>query len=178
MTDDDPDKAAPDAGAAFFVREGQLRDADEIVRCVRANNASHGASAEAFDRAAVLRDFFGAEAFMRSVVAESDRRVIGAATWHVAYESGFAARGAYLGDLWVDPAHRRRGVGRALVAGVARRTRESGGSYVWWVAQPWNKPAHDFYARLDASGEVMRAHALVWDVFERLADEGGGAPGR
>ena len=163
-------KAAAGDPAAFRVRDAEAGDIDSVVRCVQALNRHHGFGASAFDAAAAARDLFGDDAYLHAVIAEAGDSVIGAALWHVAYETVFAARGAYLSDLWVDPTHRGMGAGRALIGAVAERVRRRGGVYVWWVSQPWNRPAQRFYAQLPASDEVMRSHALIWRDFDRFAE--------
>jgi GNAT superfamily N-acetyltransferase len=81
--------------------------------------------------------------------------------------STFAGRGGiYLEDIFVEPAHRRSGVGSALLAAVAKLAIEHGGALSWSVLK-WNQPAIDFYKRLGAvevtdwSGYKLSGDALV-----------------
>jgi ribosomal protein S18 acetylase RimI-like enzyme len=54
-------------------------------------------------------------------------------------------------DLWVDPAARRGGIGRALMREAAARCRAKGGrALVWAVFEP-NRLAADFYIGLGAA---------------------------
>ena len=48
------------------------------------------------------------------------------------------------------PAHRGAGVGAALLAAVAARTRERGGERLEWSALDWNELALGFYGRIGA----------------------------
>jgi len=83
-----------------------------------------------------------------------------------------ARRGVWLEDLFVRPAHRGAGVGRALLAAVAAHTREGGGERLEWAALDWNELALGFYRRVGAQtmGEWI-THRLVGDELARLAAE-------
>ena len=68
--------------------------------------------------------------------------------------------GLYLEDLFVEPAHRGRGIGKALLASVARRALERGCGRVEWSVLDWNTPAIAFY-------ESTGARALKeWTVYQ------------
>lgn len=115
--------------------------------------------------------FLGADAAGALLVAEDGDSVVGYCTLHTTYETRFAQRGCYVGDLFVAPAHRRRGHGRALLAASAREARRRGGTFLWWTSLPRNARAHRFYAALGAGREAVRAHALARAAFQALADE-------
>jgi ribosomal protein S18 acetylase RimI-like enzyme len=66
---------------------------------------------------------------------------------------------------------RRQGIGRALVAAVARDAERRGRSFVWWVSRPWNTDAHTLYRAMGAIEEPVNAHAIVFDVFRSLSRE-------
>jgi ribosomal protein S18 acetylase RimI-like enzyme len=54
----------------------------------------------------------------------------------------------FLDDLYVDPAHRRCGVGHALLAAVAAHAREAGWSFVRWMTADDNHTAQHLYERV------------------------------
>jgi GNAT superfamily N-acetyltransferase len=65
--------------------------------------------------------------------------------------STFAGRpGIYLEDLFVDPEHRGRGVGRALLSYLENLARERGCDRLQWSVLKWNQRAIDFYKSLGA----------------------------
>ena len=103
-----------------------------------------------------------------------DGELVGYALYHTSYSTEFAARGFYLYDLFVADAARGRGVGRALVAGIARAAKADGRSFVWWCSKAWNVEAQAFYERLGAVEEDIKAHAIWGDAFDRLADSADG----
>lgn len=72
--------------------------------------------------------------------------------------------GLYLEDLFVRPAFRRRGCGRALLLHLARLANERGCGRFEWSVLDWNQPAIEFYRSLGA------APLSDWTVF-RLTGE-------
>lgn len=166
-------------GEAFAaVRAAEPRDLDAIVRLADASNELHGDPRGVFDRAAAERDLFGPDACLGGAVALGPDRaaVVGHILWCFGYEVAYAARGAYVCDLYVDGSARGLGLGRALIAHAAASVRAAGGVYLWWATARWNEAARAFYTRLGASDEPIHAHALVTDAFDALADSAAAAP--
>lgn len=130
-----------------------------------------GDDAENFDAVRFLDDAFGAEPQFSVLVAERAETLVGYALFHDAYEPAFAARGVYLADLFVSAAARRGGIGRALIAAVARDARRRRRSFVWWVAR--GDDARAFYRTLTEIEQETTAHAITFETFERLADAAG-----
>src|SRR5580704_10811630 len=58
--------------------------------------------------------------------------------------------GIYLEDLFVEPAHRGRGHGKALLAALAKLAVERGCGRVEWAVLDWNEPSIRFYRSLGA----------------------------
>ena len=112
----------------------------------------------------IERTVFGPDAVPRVLIAEWDGVPVGFALWLRNYSTFLAKPGIWLEDLFVKPEARGRGIGRALLAALARIAVERGyGRVEWWVLD-WNQPSIDFYRSL---GAVPKDE---WTVF-RLADE-------
>lgn len=154
------------------VRAATAHDGAAVAELARGLNAQEGDPTEHFDAAAFVRHGVGDRPAFETLVAEVDGRIVGYALFHDSWDTAHAVRGVYLGDVFVRPEARRAGVGRALLAGVARAARARDARFVWWTAKPGNRAALAFYARLGARSEPVVAHALAWGAFERLADEG------
>jgi diamine N-acetyltransferase len=75
---------------------------------------------------------------------------VAVATWGWIYKSFAAKRGIFLEDLYVQPAHRGLGIGKALLLALAAKARDAGGFLEWQVLD-WNTPAIDFYKSLGAT---------------------------
>jgi GNAT superfamily N-acetyltransferase len=78
-----------------------------------------------------------------------DERV-GFALFFHNYSTFLGRRGLYLEDLFVKPAHRGRGYGRALLVHLARLAVERGCERLEWAVLDWNAPAIAFYTSLGA----------------------------
>jgi GNAT superfamily N-acetyltransferase len=84
-------------------------------------------------------------------VAEHEGSVAGFALWFLNYSTWLGRHGIYLEDLYVTPAVRGTGLGRALLAELARICVQRGyGRLEWWVLD-WNAPARGFYESLCAA---------------------------
>lgn len=117
---------------------------------------------------------FGPHTAAEALIAEQrdPRTAIGYALYFPTFSSFLASTGVWLEDLFVRPAHRRAGVGRALLATVAARLRERGGERLEWAALDWNEPALRFYATLGArTMPEWITHRLVGADLDRLAAE-------
>lgn len=87
-----------------------------------------------------------------AVIAEIDGEPVGVALWFHNFSTWKGRRGLYLEDLYVTPAARGRGVGRALLIHLARIAVERGCARFEWSVLDWNQPAIDFYRTMGAVG--------------------------
>jgi GNAT superfamily N-acetyltransferase len=106
-------------------------------------------------------------------VAEHDGAVAGFALWFLNYSTWLGRHGIYLEDLYVTPAVRGAGLGRALLAELARICVQRGyGRLEWWVLD-WNAPARGFYESLGAVAmDDWTVHRLAGPALRALAGTG------
>jgi diamine N-acetyltransferase len=103
-------------------------------------------------------------------VAEWDGTAAGFALWFYSFSTFRGRHGIYLEDLFVRPAHRGRGIGRALFAGLARRCAAEGLPRLEWSVLDWNEPALGFYRRLGAESlDGWTVHRLSGAALQALA---------
>src|SRR5271170_2471048 len=95
----------------------------------------------------IARDGFGANPQFRTLIADWHGEPAGFALFFP-YYSTWRGAGLYLEDLFVRPDFRRRGIGRALLAHVARAAEQEGRVFVRWAVLDWNQPAINMYATL------------------------------
>lgn len=155
--------------AAVTVRPAEPGDAEAVARLARLLSLSDGARPSQFTAEAFRRDGFGAAPAFRALVAAIDGEVVGYALYYPGYDTDRATRGVYLADLYVAAGARRRGVGRALVAGVARAAREMGGRWMFWSVLKRNKAARKFYRTLAPELRDIVICAAFGPGFEKLA---------
>ena len=78
-------------------------------------------------------------------LAEWEGEAVGFALWFLNFSSFRGRNGIYLEDIFVRPAFRGRGIGKALLKHLARRCIAEGWSRLQWAVLDWNTPSIDFY---------------------------------
>ena len=114
---------------------------------------------------------FGARPSAEAVIARVDGEAAGWALWFQNFSTWTGKPGLWLEDLYVRPRHRRNGVGRALLAYLARLCLERGYGRFEWAVLDWNTPALEFYKALgaEALGE-WTTHRVSGEALMRLAE--------
>lgn len=74
----------------------------------------------------------------------------GLALWFLNFSSFRGRHGIYLEDIFVRPAYRGKGIGKALMATLAQRCVERGYARFEWSVLDWNTPSIDFYRSIGA----------------------------
>lgn len=135
----------------FVIRRPWALDIPEMLRLLRDLAAYEQLSDKCVAREAELGEaFFSAEPMIFALLADVLDRPVGIATWFYTF-STFAGRPiAYVEDLFVEPAYRRRGIARALLRKIAREARGQGCMALEWKVLRWNEPALGFYRKLGA----------------------------
>jgi ribosomal protein S18 acetylase RimI-like enzyme len=85
-------------------------------------------------------------------VVEIDGEVVGMAIWFLNFSTWEGTHGVYLEDLYVSPAARGRGAGRALLRALAGICVDNGYARLELSVLDWNLPAIGFYRTLGAVG--------------------------
>ena len=121
---------------------------------------------------------FGPQPKVFADIAEWNGVPAGFALWFYNFSTFRGRHGIYLEDLFVEPRLRGRGIGKALLAGLARRCVEEGlGRLDWWVLD-WNEATIDFYQALGAEAMAdWTVFRLTGKALERLGsdeDDSGG----
>jgi GNAT superfamily N-acetyltransferase len=118
-------------------------------------------------RESLFGDWPGAEVVLAYVGSE----LAGFALFFHNFSTFLGRRGLYLEDLFVLPAYRGRGVGRRLLAHLARVALERKcGRMEWWVLD-WNESAIRFYQSIGARPmDDWTVYRLDGDALARLAD--------
>ena len=122
-------------------------------------------------RELIERDFFGPDAACYCDLATVDGVAVGVMVWHHTYASFAAARGIFLDDIFVQPKHRGKGIGKLFFAHLARRAVTTGSTRIDWAVLDWNKPSIAFYEGLGAAEqpEGWLNYRLSGQALESLA---------
>ncbi len=82
---------------------------------------------------------------VRGICAEVGGEIRGIAHYIVHFTTGQVNPVAYMQDVFVDPKHRRKGIGRRLVNEITEIAKREDWSRLYWLAQENNKEARAMY---------------------------------
>jgi len=117
---------------------------------------------------------FGEQPRVFCDIAEWDGEPVGFAVWFLNFSTFSGRPGIYLEDIFVRPAFRGRGVGKALMVHLARKCVENGWARLQWSVLDWNTPSIEFYKSL--GGVLLDEWTVVrvsGDALTRLAKANG-----
>jgi GNAT superfamily N-acetyltransferase len=83
-------------------------------------------------------------------IAEWNGEPAGFAVWFINFSTFSGRSGIYLEDLFVRPAQRGKGIGKALLVHLAKHCVANGWSQLQWAVLDWNAPSIEFYKSLGA----------------------------
>jgi GNAT superfamily N-acetyltransferase len=103
-------------------------------------------------------------------VATADEMVVGMALYYRSFSTWTGLTGIYLEDLYVRASHRGGGIGKALLASLARLAVEEGCGRLEWSVLDWNEPAVAFYRSIGAvATDEWTRYRLAGSVLEDFA---------
>lgn len=102
------------------------------------------------DPEVLAAQLFGPKPAAEVVLLERDAHIVGMALYFHNFSTFLGRRGLYLEDLYVQPAQRGRGYGKALMVYLARLALARGCGRFEWAVLDWNQPAIEFYRSLGA----------------------------
>ncbi|AOW92239.1 GNAT family N-acetyltransferase [Rhodococcus sp. WMMA185] len=106
------------------------------------------------------------------VAVDDGGRVVGIAVWFRNFSTWDGTHGIYLEDLFVNPADRGSGHGKALLATLARECVENGYTRLSWSVIKWNTASIAFYESLGAyPQDEWITYRLTGDSLGLLASE-------
>ena len=107
----------------------------------------------------IAEELFGPDSRAEALLGFCGAEPVAFAVYFHNFSTFLGRKGLYLEDLYVRPAHRRRGIGRAMLLHVARIAAERKCGRLEWSVLDWNEPAIFFYETLGAT--IMHEWKLV-----------------
>lgn len=157
---------------AFTLRDAEPRDLPLVLRFVRAlaeyeKLADHAVATEADFR----RALFGEPRRAEALIAEADGQPVGFAVWFYSFSTFLGRPSLYVEDVFVEPAARGKGIGRAIFRDLARRALAAGCGRMEWSVLDWNAPSIAFYRSLGAvPREGWTLQRLTGEALGALAE--------
>ena len=153
------------------IRPATERDVPLVLRFIEKLADYEKLSQELVATEAALRHWlFGPRPMAEVILAEWEGAPVGFALFFHNFSTFLARPGIYLEDLFVDPEHRGKGIGKALLIRLARIATERGCGRLEWAVLDWNQPSIDFYRSLGAvPKDEWTIFRFTGDALERLA---------
>lgn len=136
---------------AVKIRDAGPQDVGTLIDLIRALSVYERLEHECrTDEQGLEQALFGPDRFVQAILADLSGEPVGFALFFRNFSTFLGRPGLYLEDLFVVPAHRGKGIGKALLAEVAFRAVQMGCGRFEWSVLKWNDPAIQFYASLGA----------------------------
>ncbi|HEX6850507.1 MAG TPA: GNAT family N-acetyltransferase [Candidatus Polarisedimenticolaceae bacterium] len=117
------------------------------------------------------RTLFGEKRYAEALIARLDGEPVGFALFFHNYSTFVGKPGLYLEDLFVEPDHRGKGVGKALLQRLAAIAIERDCGRMEWAVLDWNAPSIAFYRSLGAVPmDDWTVFRLAGPALRELAD--------
>jgi GNAT superfamily N-acetyltransferase len=155
-----PKKGKPEK---FTVRFAEEKDTEAILAMVRELAAYEKLLDKVEANDTILRDSLFKRRVAEAVIAEQQGKPVGYAVFFSNFSTFKGKAGLFVEDIYVKPELRRNGLGRQLLAFIARIAVERGCERLEWTCLDWNKPSISFYNSVGAKPLEK------WIMF-RLAD--------
>jgi GNAT superfamily N-acetyltransferase len=136
---------------SLLIRRARPEEAGVVLSLVRELAEYEKLLHEVEATEAMIADaLFGESPRVFCELAEWDGKVAGFAVWFINFSTFSGRSGIYLEDLFVRPALRGNGIGKALLAHLARECLANNWSRLQWSVLDWNEPSIAFYKSLGA----------------------------
>ena len=160
---------------AVKIRAAASGDAGLILRFITELAVYEKAGHEVLaDEAGIRESLFGTDSPARALICSVDGVEAGFAVYFFNYSTWQGKKGLYLEDLYLTPAHRGVGAGKALLRHLARIAVAEGCGRFEWSVLDWNEPALQFYRSIGARplDEWVR-YRLAGPTLVNFAGSGG-----
>jgi GNAT superfamily N-acetyltransferase len=156
----------------FHIRPATLADVPVISELIRDLATYERAPNEVSATEDQLKEvLFGEKPAAEVLLAFEDKTAVGFAVFFHNFSTWLGKQGLYLEDLFVKPAHRGKGYGRALLVALAKIARDRNCGRMEWAVLDWNEPAIQFYRKLGAKpNDEWTVFRLTHDGIGKLAD--------
>ena len=160
------------------IERATARDVSLILSLIKGLAEYERLADEAVATEAGLREsLFGPQARAEVAIAYTGEEAVGFAVWFHSYSTFLGRAGLYLEDLFVVPQWRGRGIGRQLLAYVARVAVARGCGRMEWSVLNWNEPAIGFYRRMGARAmDGWTVYRLTGEPLAQLASQADALP--
>ncbi|HEY9745252.1 MAG TPA: GNAT family N-acetyltransferase [Oculatellaceae cyanobacterium] len=155
---------------AYTIREAVEADVPVILQLIRelAEYEKLLHEVEATEER-LAQSLFAFNATAKALMVDVDGRSVGFALYFYNYSTFLAKKGIYLEDLYVQPAYRGKGLGKALLTKLAQIAVKEDCGRLEWSVLDWNAPSIAFYKSLEAVPmDEWTTYRLTGEALSRL----------
>jgi GNAT superfamily N-acetyltransferase len=156
---------------SFSIRSATLADAELVLHFIKAlaeyEKLSHIVTC---DVEQLKRTVFGEHSNVEVIFGCEGNKEVSFALFFHNFSTFLGKPGIYLEDLFVLPAHRGKGYGKALMIHLAKLAVQRDCGRFEWSVLDWNAPSIDFYRSLGAVGmDEWTAQRVAGEALTALA---------
>ncbi len=157
------------------LRDATREDRHLVLRFIKALAEYEKLAHEVKADAATLDSYlFGTPRRVEALIAEWEGEPVGFAVWFYSFSTFLGRPSLYVEDVFVEPAHRGKGIGGRIFAHLAARAVAQGCARMEWSVLDWNAPAIAFYDGLGArTREGWMLKQLTGEALAALAAKAG-----
>lgn len=155
------------------IRPATIQDVPLILSFIKELAQYERFAHEVFATEEILHEtLFGERPYAEVVIAYYDDQPVGYALFFHSFSSFLGRLGIYLEDVYVRPAMRGKGIGKALLIHLAQLAKERECGRLEWAVLNWNEHSIRFYESLGAVAmNEWTVYRLAGAALERLAEE-------
>jgi len=113
-----------------------------------------------------------ADALVTEIQIDSSPQTVGYAIYFKTFSTFLARPGLYLEDIYVQPPHRRKGLGKAMLKHLANFCIEKNYPRLEWTCLDWNAPSLNFYKSIGAQNlPEWKIHRLTGEALSQFAQK-------
>ena len=153
------------------IRPAEEKDCGIILEFIRGLAEYERMSDQVVATEELLREWIFEKKKAEVLFVCEGEKPVGFALFFHNFSTFLGRAGIYLEDLFVFPAYRGKGYGKALLKRLAQITVERGCGRLEWACLDWNKPSIDFYLSLGAVPmEEWTVYRLTGDTLNAMAE--------
>ncbi|ELY4670093.1 N-acetyltransferase family protein [Cronobacter muytjensii] len=136
---------------SYTIRPARPEDATAIFNMIYELAVYEKAPQEVVTTPDEIREtLFGEGSKTEALICETEDKAVGYAVFFTSYSTWLGRNGIYMEDLYISPAFRGKGAGRALLKSIAQCAVKRRCGRLEWSVLDWNQPAIDFYLSIGA----------------------------
>ena len=156
----------------FYIRQATREDAALVLSFIKKIAAYEKMCDQVVATEETLLEFVFDKKNAEVLIGEYQGAPVGFALYYMNFSTFIGRTGMYLEDLFVDPAMRGKGFGKALFQAVAAEAHKRGCKRMEWSCLDWNQPSIDFYRSMGAVAmEEWTVYRLAGDSIRAAAEK-------